>query len=418
MNMKISPHTLKGEVKIPPSKSYGHRALICAALCGEQSRITPFCSSVDIKTTVEALKRLGSKVEINEGGYSVKSGITPKEAVIDFCESGSTARFIMPIAAALGVSAVFTGSGRLPERPMKLLTEELRAHGVEASSDSLPIKIKGKMTSGKFCFPGNVSSQYISGVMLAAPLMEGETVIELTSPLQSVGYVDITIATMKQFGVNVEKMDSGYRIPAGQSYKKCDAVIEGDWSAAAFFMSAATLGGDIKISGLDFASNQGDMAALDVFAAFGADITLENDALHIKKGELRGIEVNAEDIPDMVPAIAATAAFAKGKTVIRGAERLRIKESDRIKTTADALRSAGVEVTETADGMIISGGGVQGGKIDGANDHRIVMAFSVLAAYSAGESIISDSNAVAKSYPEFFESFKGLEGIASEIECW
>ncbi len=418
MNIKISPHSLCGEVKIPPSKSAAHRNLICAALCIGESRVEPFCTSEDIKATAEALKKLGAFLDEDSYGYTAKMGKAPDVTEIDFYESGSTARFIMPIAAALGINASFKGRGRLPERPMKVLSDQMREHGVFVSSDNLPIKISGRMHSGLFRLPGNISSQYITGLMLAAPLMEGETEIELTSPLQSVGYVDMTIAVMERFGVRVERSEKGFLIPKGQSYKPQKVKTEGDWSTAAFFMSAAAIGGDIKISGLDFASYQGDMAALDVFAAFGADITIEDNVLHIKKGELRGITVNAEDIPDMVPAIAATAAFAKGQTVIKGAERLRIKESDRIKTTVEALKSLSVDVKETDDGMIINGGKVIGGKIDGANDHRIVMAFSVAAAYADGESIISDSEAVAKSYPEFYESFKEMEGIANEIECW
>lgn len=415
MNMKITPHRLCGSVRIPPSKSAAHRNLICAALSKGESVISPFCTSVDIKATAAALRALGAEITESEIGYKTKMGETPEKAEIDFFESGSTARFLMPIAAALGIDATMTGRGRLPERPMKVLCDLLREHGVEVSADNLPITISGKMTAGVFALPGNISSQYITGIMLAAPLMEGETEIILTTPLQSVGYIDMTISTMARFGITVETTEKGWRIPAGQSYKPCDTVTEGDWSTAAFFMSAAAIGGDIRISGLDFASRQGDMAALDVFAAFGADITLEDNVLHIKKGDLRGITVNAADIPDMVPAIAATAAFASGKTVIKNAERLRIKESDRIKTTVAALHALGVEAAETADGMEIYGGGTKGGKVDGANDHRIVMAFSVAAAYAEGESIVTDAEASSKSYPEFFESFNRLEGIANEI---
>ncbi len=415
MNIKITPHSINGTVNIPPSKSAAHRNLICAALAKEESVITPYCTSVDIKATVGALNALGAEINENKNGYSAKMGSVPEKAEIDFYESGSTARFLLPIAAALGINATMVGRGRLPERPMKVLCDLLREHGVTVSSDNLPITISGKMTSGVFRLPGNISSQYISGIMLAAPLMEGETVIRLTTPLQSVGYINMTISTMARFGVTVEPFENGWVIPAGQSYRPCNCVNEGDWSAAAFFMSAAAVGGDIKIKGLDFASTQGDMSALDVFAAFGADIALEDKVLHIKKGDLRGITVNAADIPDMVPAIAATAAYASGETVIINAERLRIKESDRIKTTVAALRALGVDAVERDDGMIIRGGNVKGGNVDGANDHRIVMAFSVAAAYADGESVISDSEASAKSYPEFFESFNSLEGIANEI---
>lgn len=415
MDVIITPHPLCGSVTVPPSKSAAHRNLICAALCSEASRITPYCTSVDIKATVGALRALGANIEESDSGYTAKMGRLPERAEVDFFESGSTARFLLPVAAALGVSTVMTGRGRLPERPMKVLTELLREHGVSVSSDNLPITISGKMKAGLFSLPGNISSQYITGLMLAAPLMEGETEIRLTTPLESVGYIDMTIATMARFGVKVVPSEQGWIIPAGQSYRPCDTVTEGDWSSAAFFMSAAAIGGDIRISGLDFASAQGDMAALDVFAAFGADITIEDNVLHVKKGELRPITVNAADIPDMVPAIAATAAYADGETVIHSAERLRIKESDRIKTTVNALRALGVTATETEDGMRISGTRVQGGSVDGANDHRIVMAFSVAAAYADGPSRISDAEASHKSYPEFFKDFKGLEGTVNEI---
>jgi 3-phosphoshikimate 1-carboxyvinyltransferase len=415
MNIKIIPHALNGSVSIPASKSAAHRNLICAALARGESRITPYCTSVDIKATVAALRAIGADICDGKEGYTAKMGSIPESAEIDFYESGSTARFLMPVAAALGINAKMTGRGRLPGRPMKVLCDLLREHGVSVSADNLPITISGKMTAGVFALPGNISSQYITGIMLAAPLMEGETEIVLTTPLQSVGYIDMTIAAMARFGVLVEPTEKGWRIPSGQSYKPCDMKTEGDWSAAAFFMSAAAIGGDIRISGLDFASAQGDMAALDVFAAFGADITIEDNVLHIKKGDLRGIEVNAANIPDMVPAIAATAAFAKGDTIIKNAKRLRLKESDRIKTTVAALKALGVEAKETDDGMEIHGGKVMGGNIDGSNDHRIVMAFSVAASHAKNESTVSDAEASAKSYPEFFEVFKSLEGIANEI---
>lgn len=410
MDIKIIPSALYGEVNIPPSKSAAHRALICAALSEGTSRVTPFCTSKDIKATAQCLRALGMRVEADDKGYTVGRSDTAKNGVLDFCESGSTARFLLPVAAALGADATAVGQGRLPERPMEVLTSLMRQHGVEVSSDNLPIEIKGKMTSGEFALAGNISSQYISGLMLAAPLMEGDTYIIPTTALESVGYIDMTISAMERQGVTVEETNNGWKISARQKYQPVDIQIEGDWSQVAFFMSAAAIGGDIKIHGLDFSSKQGDMAALDVFAAFGADITIENDVLHIKRGTLRGITVNAADIPDMVPAIAATAAFAEGKTVIHSAGRLRIKESDRIKTTIAALSAMGVKTEEKEDGMVIYGGKVKGGVIDGANDHRIVMAFSVAAAYADGESTLLGAEAISKSYPEFFDDFNRLGG--------
>ncbi len=410
MDVRIIPSPLTGEVSIPPSKSAAHRALICAALAEGTSRVEPFCTSKDIRATAACLRALGMRVEEDERGYTVGRSETAKNGILDFGESGSTARFLLPVAAALGADATAVGQGRLPERPMEVLTSLLRQHGTEVSSDSLPMTLKGKMTSGKFALPGNISSQYISGLMLASPLMEGDTEIIPTTALESVGYIDMTVDAMKRQGVSVEETNRGWRISADQKYATANINIEGDWSQVAFFMAAAAIGGEVRIHGLDFASKQGDMAALDVFAAFGADINIENGVLRVRKGALRGIEVNAADIPDMVPAIAATAAYAVGKTVIHSAGRLRIKESDRIKTTLAALTAMGIKTEEREDGMVIYGGEPKGGVIDGANDHRIVMAFSVAAAYASGESTVTGAEAINKSYPEFFEDFKKLGG--------
>ena len=410
MDIKVIPSALSGEVSIPPSKSAAHRALICAALSDGSSRITPYCTSKDIKATVSCLRALGMNIAEDEKGYILSSGNITKGKTLNFNESGSTARFLLPIAAALGADITGVGEGRLPNRPMDTLTKLFREHGVEASSDNLPLTLKGKMSGGDFYLPGNISSQYISGLLLAAPLINEEVNIIPTTALESVGYIDMTVSAMKRFGVNVEETEKGWRVLKNSKYTAHNTRIEGDWSQAAFFMSAAAIGGDIKISGLDFDSLQGDMAALDVFAAFGANISITDNVLHIKRGELRGIEVNAKDIPDMVPAIAVTAAFATGKTVIHSAERLRIKESDRIKTTLAMLNAFGIKTIEQEDGMIIYGGKPKGAVVDGANDHRIVMAAAIGAAFAEGESLIKGYEAINKSYPEFFEDFKRMGG--------
>ena len=412
MDIKIIPAALGGEVSVPPSKSAAHRAVICAALCEGTSRVTPYCTSKDIKATVSCLKGLGMNIEEDKEGYTLSRGKTTNGALLNFGESGSTARFLLPVAAALGADVTAVGEGRLPERPMETLTELFIQHGVEADSNKLPISLKGKMTGGDFSLPGNVSSQYISGLLLAAPLLDEEINIIPTTALESVGYIDMTLSAMSKYGVRAEETKVGWRVSAEAEYKAANTVIEGDWSQAAFFMAAAAIGGDIKIKGLDFASLQGDTAALDVFAAFGANISIENNVLHIKRGELRGIEVNARDIPDMVPAIAVTAAFASGKTVIHSAERLRIKESDRIKTTIAMLNAFGIKTEEKQDGMVIYGGKPRGAVIDGANDHRIVMSAAVAAAFAEGESVITGAEAVNKSYPEFFEDFRKIGGKA------
>lgn len=410
MDLKITPFSLSGEVFAPPSKSAAHRVLICGALAEGDSRITPYCSSDDIKATVECLSALGMKVEEGKEGYIASKAKPESKVKLNFGESGTTARFLLPIAAALGSETLAEGKNGLKKRPMEPIISALKEHSIEVTNDKLPLKTKGKLTAGDFYLSGNISSQFISGLLLAAPLLEDEVNIVLTTPLQSVGYIDMTVDTMKKYGVEVQKTESGWCVHKGSGYHSANTQIEGDWSAAACFMAAAAIGGDIKIGGLNFLSCQGDMAALDVFAAFGANISIENDLLHIRKGTLRGIEVNAENIPDMVPAIAVTAAFASGKTVIRSVGRLRFKESDRIKTIVAMLDAMGIKTEVANDSLIVFGGKPKGAVIDSANDHRIVMAASIAACFAEGESIIKETQAVNKSYPEFFEDFRKLGG--------
>ena len=414
-NVKITPAPLSGKVVLPPSKSVAHRVLICAALAGGKSVITPFCTSRDINATVNVLRAIGVNILTDNNGYTVTQGNLKQGGKLNCFESGSTARFLIPVVAALGIDAQFIGEGRLPQRPFSVLCELLRENGVSVNSDQLPMDISGKLEGENFSLPGNISSQYVSGLLMAAPLMKNDVTVTINGELESEPYVNMTVAVMSQFGISVQKTDTGYFVKGGQVYSPCNIKIEADWSAAAFFMSAAAIGGEIAIEGLNFASTQGDMAALDVFAAFGAHLSTLNNTLFIRKGELRGIEVNACQIPDMVPAIAATAAFAKGTTKITGVARLRLKESDRIATVCNALTALGVKVEQTGDSITVYGSLVQGGEVDGANDHRIVMAFSVAAAYAQGDSVISYADAVNKSYSDFFEDFVKIGGIVNEL---
>lgn len=414
-SIKITPSPLSGSLTIPASKSACHRSIICAALSSGVSVIKNCGTSADIEATINGMKSLGASFEENNGDLFVKRNDPPKSCTINCKESGSTLRFLLPIAAALGVNATFTGEGRLPSRPIKTLTDILRQGGVECSSDTLPLTITGKFKGGAYSLPGNISSQYITGLLFALALTKTESQIDLTTKLESAAYVDMTISEMKHFGVNIESLENGYKIRGDQIFTASERTIEGDWSQAAFFMSAATIGGDITIKGLDENSLQGDRFAVDVFKDFGAHISFSNGELNIKKGDLKGITVDGSQIPDMVPAIAVTAAFANGTTTIHSAARLRAKESDRLFETAKRLRSFGIDVEETADGLIIHGGSPTGSSIDGANDHRIVMSFAVMAAYSKNQSIIDGFEAINKSYPDFFNDFNKLGGKSNVL---
>ncbi len=417
-DMKISPALLHGRVTIPPSKSAAHRMILCAALSGGRQTIAPFCYSKDIEATIHAVRTLGAKVEETAEGFVI-DGITadslPRAPItIDCNESGSTLRFLLPIAAALGLNATFVGQGRLPSRPIQPLTDLFAQHGVSCSSDTLPLTIRGKLQAGEYHIAGNISSQYLTGLLLALPLVEGATV-RLTTPLLSAGYVDMTVETMKNFGVTVT--NEGGRYTAQGTYHPFSGTIEGDWSNACFFLAAAAVGGQVELGGLSHDSTQGDKAALSLFSDFGLTITQQNGIYHItKEKSLLFQKIDCSQIPDMVPALAVAAALAEGDTLLYGAERLRLKESDRIETTKNGLMAFGVSVEERRDGLLIHGGcPLHGGVIDGANDHRIVMAFSVLATAAQSDSVILGWRATEKSYPTFFDDFRKLGGIAHVI---
>ncbi len=415
MKVSINPSSLHGTVTAPPSKSAGHRSIICAALANSPVTIFNCGESDDMTATINSIKGLGATVERSGSTlYITPAKRNTENAVIDCNESGSTARFMIPVAAALGVKNVtFTGKGRLPQRPFGILSDALRQNGVEVSSDTLPMTVSGRLKCGTFHIPGNVSSQYISGLLLGLSMVEGESQIILTSPLESEPYVDITIKELKAFGADIRRTEQGYFIKGQNALTAAQRTVEGDWSQAAFFLCGGAVSNGVTVKGLRMDSLQGDKEIVDLLCRFGADITVDGDSVEVIPKKLKGIEIDASQIPDLVPILAVTAAFAEGTTVIKNAERLRIKESDRIKETVSRLVKFGINAHETDDGMIIEGGVSHGCDITSANDHRIVMAFSVLAANSCGTSNIDGAEAINKSYPLFFEDFIKIGGDAT-----
>ena len=413
--IKISPHRLSGEVRVPPSKSAAHRNIICAALCKGESVVAPACHSEDIDATIGCVTALGAKVQEKNGSFYItgidREAVKNKSVRLDCGESGSTLRFMLPIAAALGANATFIGRGRLPERPIDPLTDILNSNGVKCSANSLPITISGALAPNEYKISGNVSSQYLTGLLFAIAINGGSAT--LTTELQSAGYIDLTVKITSDFGVKITKNGNTYT--SAGDFLPTDSVIEGDWSQGCFFLSAAALGGEIALNGLDLSSTQGDKSVMELYKSFGAEIVTENEKIIAKGKKLKAVKINCAQIPDAVPALAVVAAMANGTTEIFGGERLRIKETDRIKTVIDGLAAMGVKVEELPDGMKITGGKIAGGIINGAGDHRIVMAFAVLAAYANGETVIEGYNAVNKSYPAFFEDFKSLGGKADVI---
>ncbi len=367
------------------------------------------------------MKGLGTKITLAGKTLTIDGSGTFAEnsAMLDCGESGSTLRFLIPVAAAGGRSVSFTGHGRLPQRPIGVYTDKLPLHGTKCftTEGGLPLTISGRLQSGAFEVRGDISSQFITGYLLALPLLEGESEIILTTPLQSAGYVDMTIDTMRAFGVRVEKTGRGWRIPGGQAYKARSFTVEGDWSQAAFFITAAALSGEITIDNLDISSFQGDKECVEIYSRLGADISFdEKGRLTVKRSDLQGIEINAENIPDMVPALSVAAALSSGTTVIKGAARLRIKECDRLAAITEGLTRLGADIRETEDGLIINGvDTLHGGSVEGRNDHRIVMSLAVASARCSGDIVISDMESINKSYPSFFEDMKKLGGKTNVI---
>ena len=398
MNVVITPSPLSGAVRVPASKSTAHRLLIAAALADGPTRISISAMSRDIEATAACLRALGAGIEA-EGDALKVSPIAeiPAEVTLDCGESGSTLRFLLPVAAALGAKSTFIGHGRLPQRPNAPLVEALRAHGAAIDNGLLPMAVSGPLTGGLWTLPGDVSSQYVTGLLFALPLLEADSVIRLTTPLASAAYVDMTLQALRQFGIDIEGMADGWRIPGRQRYRTPgEAVVEGDWSAAAFWLAANALGASIDVRGLGPDSVQGDRA---VTALLGQDT------------------IDATHVPDLVPALAVAAASRPTRTVITGAARLRLKESDRLQSVADMLAALGHGVAITPDGLIIDGGPPQPCEapvrtVDGANDHRIVMAAAVAAAHADRPVRVTGAQAVEKSYPDFFRDFEALGGNA------
>lgn len=408
----VASGKLSGTIRVPQSKSIAHRAVICSAL----SRI-PLTGALqeagqDRADRIDTGPASGLSLDISTTRRAMASLLNGNNEI--FCsESGSTLRFLIPIAAALGRTAVFSGTGRLPERPLAEYSEALKGKGVllEFPSEQgiyLPLRISGRLSPGIFRIPGNVSSQYISGLLLALPMLEGDSRIEIISPLESQAYIDLTIGVMKDFGVSVSRSGASFLVPGRQRYIDADYKVEGDYSQAAFWLTANLLGSDIRLDGLNPDSRQGDKSIgdiLDVFYRYPRD--------GYAGGE--GIEIDASQIPDLVPIICVAAANTPAATRIIKAERLRLKESDRIASSAALIRSIGGNAEETQDGIIITGSAsrLKGGRAASFGDHRIAMAAAIAATATENGVTITDFRCVDKSYPEFFEDMKKVGGVVN-----
>lgn len=419
MEAIVHPGFAGGILTAPTSKSDAHRALICAALADNGCTLHVGARNADIDATLRCLEALGASFAFpEEDSIQVTPIGTPENGGTADCgESGSTLRFMLPVAAALGTTTDFIGSGKLPERPLSELVGALTAHNSIFSSDHLPLRISGKLTAGCFCLPGNISSQYVTGLLFALPILDGDSEICLTSPLQSVGYVDMTLRTMARFGVTVQATDTGWRISGNQRYHAPEGIrVEGDWSGAAFPLAMGALCAPVTVENLHMDSAQPDRAIIDLLRRFGAKVEQDGTRFTVSPAELSAQTIDVGEIPDLAPILAVVAACAKGVSRLENAARVRLKECDRLAAATQILTAMGVRVTEYPDALEIEGSSVlHGACVEGFNDHRMVMAATAAALRADGETRISDAHAVRKSYPHFFDDFKKLGGKAHVV---
>lgn len=419
MSAICTPSVLGGKIKAISSKSDAHRSLICASLCDKTTTINCNVMSKDIAATINCLKSMGTDISVSKDIITVTPKPFNKKADIDCGESGSTLRFLIPLVSALGMDATITGHGRLPQRPISPLKEEMEKKGITFHTDNrYPLHLTGQLQSGEYEIAGNISSQFITGLLLALPILSGDSVIKIIPPFESKSYVDITISVLRKFGIKIEEKENLYIIKGNQEFISPEEItVDGDWSNASFFLCAGAISEKgVTVTELDINSPQGDRKILDVLSSMGADIEIKGNEIAVKKNKLNAITVDASDIPDLVPIISVVATACGGETRIINAGRLRIKESDRIKSVVDMLNSVGADVKETNDGMVINcKKELLGGVVNGYNDHRIVMSASILSTLCQGKVRITDSNAVEKSYPDFFVDFNKMGGNADVI---
>ena len=416
MIRRVSPGQRCGRVKIPASKSQAHRLLICAAMGERETEI--FCDGIsrDIEATVCCLNALGASIRETGTGALLVRPIreTPTELCELPCgESGSTLRFLLPLVGALGADAVFLREGRLPQRPLAPLDAELIAHGMRFSEEGAKLYCSGQLHPGAYTLPGNVSSQYISGLLMALPFLAGDSTLAVTGNLESSAYITMTEDALKLSGIQLEKEEASYRIPGGQKAVLPPRLqVEGDFSNAAFFLCAGALSKEgISVEGLNLRSSQGDRAILDILSEMGAKVQLSEGAAFVCDQNRHGTVIDAAPIPDLIPVLSVLASVSEGETRILHAARLRLKESDRLRSTTELLRSLGAEVTELEDGLVIQGKtALHGGTVDSVGDHRIAMSAAVAAMASVSPVEITGAECVQKSYPRFWEDLDSLTG--------
>ena len=415
----ILPGKLRGIVTVPGSKSAAHRAIICAGLARGKTLIENVDLCDDIIATLGGISALGAKAE-KKGNNIVITGIGAGEhrdfvPRIDCKESGSTARFLMPVVLAVAGAGRFTGSKGLAKRPFDVYFDIFKLHGIKYTQNlpGFDLKLAGRFKGGNFTLPGNVSSQFITGLLFALPLCRGNSEITLTTPLQSAGYVDMTLDILADFSIEIKNINyQVFKIKGGQAYKTPEKYfVEGDFSAAANYFVADALGCDIKIKGLNINSKQPDREVLNILAHMGCEIVGEKGLLSVKPTELKAVEFSGENCPDILPVLSLALCFGKGRGKITNCQRLKIKECDRLTGTARLIKSLGGNINCDESTIYTSyTESLTRGDLTVYGDHRMRMLAAMCSTVAKGKISIDNTECVAKSYPNFWADFKSLGG--------
>ena len=421
MDMWMKPGQLSGSVAAPASKSEAHRRMICAGLSGETTVLTGFMESDDMRATANCLRALGADLKREGDCLRVTGKAHPIHGLplMDCGESGSTLRFFVPIAMALAGGGVFRMHGRLGQRPMDVYRDLFVPRGTRwnmgiGADGAAELHVVGTLKPGDYELPGNVSSQFVSGLLFALPLLEGESTLTVVPPVESIGYIRMTLQALQAAGIQLEnKAEYTWRIPGGQTYHGESGALAGDWSQAAVFLCAGALGHPVTVTGLTTETTQGDAAVLDMLRSLGAGVKVSENGITVT-GPTKGAELDVRNCPDIAPMLALVCALSSGSSVIRGCGRLRLKECDRLEATASLLNGLGARVDVRGDEMHITGvERLQGGaEADTCRDHRMVMLASVAALHCAEPVLVKDVQSLDKSWPEYLSVYKMLGGQA------
>lgn len=426
----IKPTKLKGTVNVPPSKSMAHRAIISACLAEGKSVIRNIDLSDDIIATIEGMKAFGSTIDTFDDGARKRLEIegaplnqASENRLIDANESGSTLRFFIPIATLFKGETRFIGRGQLGARPLDTFEKIFKAQGLlykPSGTSKLDLTVEGPLTAGRYEMPGNISSQFITGLLFTLPLLEGESEIVITTDLESVGYLELTLEVLTDFGIQIDydKKKQVFSIPGNQSYQSQNYTVEGDYSQAAFFLSAGALGNDVVVTGLKQDSNQGDKGILHILEQLNAVLKVKEDTVAVTAPDgLEGdVIIDGAQVPDIIPISALVASLSPGKTKIINLKRLRIKESDRLEATKEELEKLGANIQVVEDELHIQGvSKLQGNSIGWSHqDHRMAMMLAIASTICEEEIVVRDADYVSKSYPTFWKEFEALGGRISE----